>query len=205
MKEKYLRYFENQFGVSEQFLLIFSQNTVEKDWFKSEEEFLHTDSIYKFSILKYIDDDFKTDGVFEFIMQYPERGQFGHWRQELNPLEAEQDSDINVIDLGSTWETEVTFIGLHQSNNGNCFIEGVNTTTKNITDWYFAIGQKNGWSDTNRLPGFYLAPSTFAFHQVYLWLKITNLGLLDRIWKRHTCQSDISVAHMYIHCFVFLS
>lgn len=91
-KQKYLRYFENENEEDEQYLLVFHQDTIEKDWFRSGEEFLHTNSIYKYSILKYINDDFKTNQVFEFIMYYPEAESYGHWTQELNPLEAEQDN-----------------------------------------------------------------------------------------------------------------
>ena len=152
-----LKLFPNSEGVEEYYLLIFHQNTYTQDWFKTE-EFLEVNTLHKYSILKYFNDDFKIDQVFEFIMEYPEYGKFGHWTQMKNPLDADPDEDVHVVDKGSTWgddQSRPKFIGLHQSSNDKfCFIEGTEgQSLDNYKYWFYAIVQKYEWHE-NALPGY---------------------------------------------------
>ena len=180
-----LRHFPNADGDGEDiFLLIFYQNTFTNDVFKTESEFLETNSMYKYSVLKYINDDFKTDNVFEFILEYPEINQYGHWTQSKNPLEVEQDDDFNFQKINSTWINEISFIGLHKSSSpSSSYLEGTDyVDSAGNKCWYYAIGQKVSWN-INLLAGPYYAEKGQNIHQVYLWLKITNLKLLKRIFR----------------------
>ena len=198
-----LRLFQNDDGSEDLFLLIFHQNTFTKDWFTTEEEFLETNTFHKYSILKYINDEFKTENVFEFIMDYPEVGKFGRWTQSKNPLETEQNENVLISEKGSTWDRELSFIGLHQSSvKTACFLEGTNETNPEIGNdwWYYAIGQKTEWIN-NILASFDFDSKKYSIHQVYLWLKITNLSLLKGIFHHCSCQLIKSFLRLNIFCF----
>ena len=190
-----LRFIPNADGGEDIFLLIFHQNTFTNDLFETESECLKTNSIHKYSILKYINDDFKTGDVFEFIMEYPEINEYGHCTQSKNPLEAEPNQDVNVRQMNSTWVNGMNFIGLHQSSNPSmCYLEGTDhiSSVTGQPDWYYAIGQKVPWN-TNCLAGPYASEKRLKIHQVFLWLKISNIDLLKRIFH------PPSIPHSYIH------
>ena len=199
-----LRAFCNNNGEEDLFLLVFHQNTFTKDFFTSQDEFLETNTFHKYSIWKYIDDDFKTDDVFEFIMEYPETGKFGRWTQTKNPLEAVDEENVNVVDKGSTWETDMPFNGLHYSNRYECFMDGTNLVTQHGGNtWYFTIGLRMEWSG-NILPN-YKSQVLIEIHQVYLWLKITNLNLLKRIFPQISCQHYMNIFRFNGHILCFIS
>ena len=180
-KSLVLKYFPVNNKPDERFLLIFHQNTVNKDFFTSETEFLFVNSIDKYSIFGYIDDDFKINDVFEFIMEYPEASQYGHWTQNTNPIHATPNQDVGCQEINSTWKKEPSFVGLHQSNRKEAFLEGTDRLGSNNEEcWYYAIGQKTAWNQ-NILPSFYLSALTFPIHEVFLWLRINDTSLLSKI------------------------
>ena len=198
-----LKFFSNSQGCQELFLLIFHQNTINNDLFKTEDEFLETNTANKYSILKHIDDDFKINGLFEFIMDYPEIKEYGRWTQTKNPLNAKPDEDVDVQEKESTWDKEVNFIGLHQSSlKTACFIEGTDAVSQNtgLPNWYYAIGQKIKWESTNYLAGPYYSNKKLNIHQVFLWLKIADLHLLKRIFHHHTQQNLFIFFKLSILC-----
>ena len=201
-----LRLVPNAEGGEDIFLLIFHQNTYTNDLFETETEFLETNSIHKYSILKYINDDFKIGGVFEFIMEYPEINEYGHWTQTKNPLDAEPDENVNVNQINSTWNNDIKFIGLHKSSlQSSCYIEGTDlvSPTTNLPNWYYAIGQKVEWS-TNCLAGPYGSVKRFKIHQVFLWLRIADLNLLKRIFHHPSIPHSYTHFDFSIFCFVML-
>ena len=185
-----LKYFPNA-DPDNHFLLVFRHNSQTSNWFTSENDFKFANSIYKYSILGYINDDFKVSDTFEFIMEYPEKGVYGHWTQKINPLEAEGEANVGLQERNSTWDKRVSFNGLHRSSKPNsCFLEGTNEMDINDSPrWYYSIGSKRSWNG-NYIPAYYHGVDTFAFHEVLLWLKITNLQLLNRIplYSTHHCQ-----------------
>ena len=184
----FLKYFPNG-NTQDRFLLIFRHNTQIKDWFTTEEEFKFANSLHKYSIFGYINDDFKVSGVFEFIMEYPEISMYGHWTQKLNPLYAANNSDVGAEEKGSTWDAEVSFNGLRISERQeSCYLDGTDEYDQNnhYYRWYYAIGMKTSWSQ-NIMPAFYYNSDKFSFHEVLLWIRIEDLSLIKRIQFGYTC------------------
>ena len=170
------------------YLLLFYHSINGSIYFVSEKEFLHSNEVKKYSLFGYLDDNFRTnEGVFEFILEYPELKKFGHWTQKINPLLAEPNSDVDVsIKSDSTWELEddMPFIGLHQSNQpNNTFLEGCNSHgTYGNDEYFFSVGvKKQSWR--NSIPAY---SSKVTAYEVYLWIKITNPLILSIYFKPQT-------------------
>ena len=193
-----LRYFPiNDDNEAEQFLLIFHQNTVNSNLFKSYDEFINTNSIEKYSILGYINDDFKTkEDVFEFILEYPETQNYAYWKQQVFPLVDIDPENIGFSLIKKTWTNDSPeFIGLHKSERPQkCYIEG--TTGFSIYEnplYFYALGLKGVWNE-NKIPGYIENQEKSTMHQVYLWLKITDYSVLSYIPLFKTCNA----VHMHI-------
>jgi hypothetical protein len=74
-------------------LRIFYHNVTFRDEFSSESEALSSNTATKFSILSEIDGNFKFEGKFEFLLEYP--GHEGHqrWKQTNFPLSELESAD----------------------------------------------------------------------------------------------------------------
>ena len=182
----YLRYF-NISGIINEYLLIFRHNSITGDWFNTNaNEFLFSNSHNKYSLFGFINDDFKTGEVFEFIQEYPEIDEFVHWTQTVNPLNADYQTELNTVQSNSKFNEQVKFVGLFKSMIKKSFLAG----SKQIpgdTPWYYAIGATGQFLYKNNLPGSY-SLSEPNLHQVLLWIKITNHDLIRRIQTPFTCQ-----------------
>ena len=198
-----LRYFTIN-GVVSQYLLIFRQNSINADYFQTDNECLYANSPNKYSILGYINDDFMTDDVFEFILEYPEISEYGHWTQTVNPLEATHETNVNLKESNSSWKKEVEFIGLHKSSVPHgCFLEGSPEPSGNRVIWYFSIATRVEWSYKPIIPGCKVS-STPEIHEAFLWLKITNLALLRRIQALCTCQKHVIDIRIIVLCSFYI-
>ena len=201
-----LRYFPVNDNEQAQFLLIFHHNTMHNKLFTSYQEFLNTNSLDKYSIFGYISDDFKTENAFEFIMEYPETKKYSHWRQKINPIEANEPDNIGFEEIETTWDTnqQTQFIGLHKSERTNkCYVEGATgLSNQGNPNYYYAIGLFDTWSD-NKLPAYISTGEKSNLHEVYLWLKITNLNLLSKIPLIKTC-CIIRNTHKIVYIIIFI-
>ena len=201
-----LRYFPVNDQVEERFLLVFHHNTINSNFFNSYSEFLSTDSIDKYSILGFIDDDFKIDNSFEFIMEYPETSKYAHWKQDINPLEGERNEiTCNIID--KTWNEDPTnpFVCLHKSERINkTYVEGTEGLSSQVKpQYYYSIGLRETWYN-NHLPAYISSPTTSNIHEVFLWLKITDLNLLKKI-RIITCIYHKTSLRKYVFVFLLLN
>ena len=124
-------------------------------------------------------------------MMYPETGKYGHWVQNKNPIYTGETDNVGFEQSFSTWKEELKFIGLHRSVlPQQCYLEGsVELNPLGQLTYYYTVGMKAPWVD-NILPGYLNSSRSFPFHEVCLWLKITNLNLLNRI--RSDCTFKIS-------------
>ena len=185
-------------GEQSKYLLVFKHNVENGEFFESIEDFNYSNKVNKYSIMGLIDDDFKNnESYFEFRLEYPENGTFGHWIQPKHPLATPPGDNESFHEIESNWTPDeyIDFIGLHQSHRPEkTILEGVDHNATNTADkvqeWYFAIGQTKGWDDFNIIPAF-TRNQTFQFHEVLLWLKITNLDVLNKIKPIEiTCEQE---------------
>lgn len=130
-------------------LKIFHHN-LETDVFQDETEAKYSLVDGKFSILSLINDDYKINDQFEFLLEYPD-GQnkvgMNRWAQSNNPLDETVESGNTVPGyekITLSWENAVntqsqaySFGGLWKSNRpSNTLLDG----NINQVSWYFSIG-----------------------------------------------------------------
>ena len=120
------------------------------DYFTSESEFLSTNSPNKFSILGEIQRNqeyYKSNGYFEFILEYPELKGCNHWLQKVFPTLAAANEDNGFFDLGSSYPNN-GWHGLQKSSSTNTFLDG----SPYSKYWYHPIGQKYEYAGNACLP-----------------------------------------------------
>ena len=134
------------------FLKIFYQFTnSSSDFFNENDDFELINERNKFSILKHIDDRFKYNDYFEFLLEYPSLEGFNNWKQKIFPTKAEDPNSIGYLKENDscTWEGK-EWGGLFKSSNFNAsYLEGsVNTSL-----YWYTIGSKKSYMVENFFPG----------------------------------------------------
>ena len=158
-----------------QWLKIFHHDCSEGEFFKAgSPELLNINTKNLFSILYMINDRFKINGKYEFLLEYPEENKYNHWRQSVNPLD--------IIDQYGNGVTTHYYVdgyekitvqmdshnwgGLARSNWNYALLEG----SLGSPNWYYTIGQSaNNWRNST-LAGYEYDDT---IHIVHLWIGIT--------------------------------
>lgn len=172
-------------------LLVFHHNTHNNtEWFKDEEEALHCNSKYKYSILDELEYFRGSDGKFEFLLEYPEiPNQYNRWKQTDNPATVQEDYGDSVIPSNGYEAIHIDwsdiFGGLlkHKPGGGvdtaRTFLDG---STNMGSMWFYSIGCYNSSSVNwlNALPGqhqFSYLPgyeSSNPAHEVNLYVRLDD-------------------------------
>lgn len=128
------------YGVN--WLLLFYHNSTGGVYFNSESEVLLTNSNQKYSILNILDEEYRIDYYFEFLLEYPGIQGYNRWKQGVNPLLATDSStiDLEYVPVNLSWTTR-SFGGIAKSNKvQNTYIEG--SIRSDI--WFYSIGAYYG-------------------------------------------------------------
>ena len=123
----------------------------------------------KYSLLYLLNsDDFKSDGKYEFLLEYPLEypGQYNRWTQTSNPNQSSSVSGYNAIHLDWTGNR---FGGI-MLKNAECYLK---CDTDSIY-WFYAIGSRIAWK--NGMPG---PGSTTAVQEVSLYIRLDNLSIFQ--------------------------
>ena len=166
-----IKYFKGVF-----WLKVFYHDMSESIGFYSEDEAIYTKQPNKYSILRDITSDYKqNNGLYEFLLIYPETPSYNRWLQGENPLDevergqetVSQYKPINIGLRNSNWG------GLAKSSSNVSKYSLLNGTPHEPTtqDWCYAIGMFNGvtWNGFTKLPG---NTGSKEYNEVYLWIRI---------------------------------
>ena len=131
----------------------------------------------KFSILDYISNIKRyNDSEYEFLINYPEYDIFCHWKQNVSPLELDENIDADPSSYGFVnYNPRCTnFTGLRLSNETeNTLLDG-DERTSYITKYFrYAIGVVDFDS---KLPGPIIENSPFDTNYVELLMRVPILG-----------------------------
>ena len=183
--------------------LIFRHNlTQESDRFLNDDEARDANSSNKYSILGKIEREQKKyliDGMFEFILEYPEIEGCNHWKQKLFPTQANHSVENGFIDLGSTYSDNY-WRGLSLSNCNDCsYIDG----SPFDNTWFFPIGQKDSYQKQ------YCIPDPIYEQGTSKYPCVSDIKLYIRC-PENTCKNMfklkiISSIFIYLFCIPFLS
>ena len=157
-------------------LKLFYHDSSTSLFFHEENELIFTNTKRKFSIFGMIDNRFRINDYFEFLLQYPSiPNEYNNWRQKILPNNASErlDTDIgyNADDLHISWNG--TFWGgLIKSSTDVTLIDG----SVHLDHWWFSIGATEPRSDDSI---YFYGPSTSYGHgsvvtEVYLWIRIPD-------------------------------
>ena len=117
------------------------------DTFFNEKDIIFSNKKHKFCVISSIIDEFKIDGKYEFIIEYP-NDELLRWQQTTKPLDSVTDTGYTPINVPYSG-----FSGLAKSSDREeTFIDG--SPGNSINNWYFAIGSKRAWMDG--IPPYYL-------------------------------------------------
>ena len=172
VENRYYDLFNNQL-----FMLLFYHDSTKKPFW--------TNSIVKsnedpsqYSILSSLNDNYKSNNKFEFILQYPvtESPLFPliHWRQSKNPLE-ETPTDGENQKVNGFQPLHIDndyFVGLSNSMEPATFLDGCNGDG----NWYYAIGINSSSYDP-LIPG----PVNITVSTVALWVRFPTQ-------PKHSCR-----------------
>ena len=183
--------FKNELGAS--WVKIFYQHVKQiEDAFDEVDDALYVIDTNKYSILSEAY-QWKHEGPYEFLLQYPELTGYNYWSQTNFPLGENCDTSKKNVDgfynISCTW-TGQHWGGLCRST-GCSLLEG----TVNHTNWFYAIGTKKDCGDygVSDIPG----PNSYRVHEVYLWMRVSDIILSNFF-------TSCSRLMLRIHFFTFI-
>lgn len=165
--------------------------------FANEQEALHTNSQYKFSILDQLENFRGTNNKFEFLLEYPDDfpNEYNRWKQTDNPVTVSEviggdpykaagyesvhiDWDSNRTDSSIC----NTFSGLLRSSRSSTYtlIDG----SIGHGNWHTAIGAMSSWNGGVPSP---MIQS--ALGRIKLYVRIDNLPNRNEIFRQHKRQT----------------
>lgn len=182
-----------------EWLEVFYHNTNnDAVYFTNEQEALHTNSQYKFSILDQLENFRGIDNKFEFLLEYPVNlpNQYNRWKQSDNPTEISEVISSSVSPYKASgyeaihidWDTDGTstntmgFSGLLKSSTigADTFIDG----SIGQGSWFYSIGSLIRWN--GGIPG---PKSRTSMKEVHLYVRIDNLPNRNEIFRQYKRQT----------------
>ena len=163
-------YLKKEFGVN--WVKVFYHYSGSGDYFINLNETLNCSSTNKYSILSFIDNKFKINNKFEFLLEYPELNGYNRWRQSLHPLENPDISGFvnGYEEISIKWNGG--WVGLVKSyHTSYTLLDGWG----GVDGWWYSIGSLVKHVTPNTIPG----PYKFEINNCSLWLRIDNLNLLN--------------------------
>ena len=186
-------------------LIIFHHRVHDENDFFTDSEFEFSNSKNKFSLWGLITKDYRVDGYYEFLLEYPHLEGYNSWKQSKYPLDVNEsvddgnyngylESESDIKWNGSGWH------GLSKSNHIKTILDGC----KELNHFWFSIGAKANYSDgygNMLIPG----PSTSEgkgekVNEVAVYLRILNYIYL-------TCNQNSQLLYQHFfftHLYLFL-
>ena len=158
------------------FVLIFYQNYPFSGLFHSDQECNKSLLKNKYSIIGLIDDKYRINEYFHFLLEYPELSAKLEFKQKL-PITSTS-SNVQAISYNKTYNN---FHGLAVSGdkNSTCF-DGTPGAMTSL--WFYAIGMKTKY-EGYQIPGpQFVNNNTFInVKKVLLWMKYDDINLLRNL------------------------
>ena len=161
----------NKFGFD--YVRIFYHDVV-NGYFFTKDNVKFIQSRYKQSVLKYIDDDFKFEGKYEFILQYPEETEI-RWTQATSILDKVQNTNCEIL----TKDKQYRFYGLSVSaDESRTFLDG--SPGDGTDNWWFAIGSFTKYDGKISIPGPCSSSECVEVTHLSLYIRFTNLTQINK-------------------------
>ena len=175
-------------------------------YFKNDYECLFSNEENKYSLLGYINDQFRVQGSFVFLLEYPETPCHYFFSQEVNPIFTTPDNVEGFTPYSSNCSSNLKFIGLNRNNYQNAaYLDGIVTNPSNSWYWFFGIGQKTTWGGHDQIPG-YISSYSPIILEVNLWMQFDDPHVLYLLHQYFTCNSCVRFLYFHlISCSFFIT
>ena len=184
---------KNEFGAH--WFLIFHHNVTKGGYFLKKEEAQYSRNPNRFSLLAKINDLFKINDNFEFLLLYPNLEGYLHWTQKTNPMETKSTTPDTYKIVKNSWSSSSEhFEGLGVSS-GATLLKG----TPNSENWFYAVGQyREEASYPGKIPGPLWKFQDNYFYEVNLYIKIVDLKLVQYLYPNLTPRTQMLFLKQHI-------
>ena len=171
------------FVKNDSWALIFHHDA-RKGFFANKKQALFSKNDDLFSVLNKVDDTFKIDDKFEFVLEYPEIEGYSQWTQTINPLNSKANETNGYQKIHFSWNQFESFDGLGlsftpQSNllDGSRFM----ITRFYAIGLYYQIGNTSVIPE-DAIPGPFWRNEDVILHVVNLYIKIKDKSYLHKLY-----------------------
>ena len=153
-------------------LKIFHHKYPQGKLFTSDEECNLSLHENKFSVLKYIDETFKIDNYYKFLLEYPNEKRFVRWDQELSIMTKYSSVSAVVHTKGLSYFNGVA---VSSENDKTCF-DG--SPDSQINKWWYSIGTKVDYH--GGFPGIWNSADKET-NEMSFWIMIKHVSDINKI------------------------
>ena len=124
-------------------------------------------------------------------MEYPDTSCYLYFQQNINPLQAEPNSNVgNILKQSTCSPKTVTFSGLTKYDGTCSYLDGFNDI-EHQEWWHYPLGQKCEWLNLDQIPGYSLETS-IKLNEVNLFIEINSLSILEKFQSFYSCKGKFS-------------
>ena len=156
-------------------LLVFHHNSKNKEYFANREMVLDCDQTNLYSILGKIDDSYRINGSFEFLLEYPEFDGYNRWSQINNPVNENETIGKNPVSgyraINISWNARFWGGLAISTQKDHTFIDG----SIGSGNYYYMIGAYHFWYISHGgIDEYHFAGPDVAVSECFLWLRINE-------------------------------
>ena len=170
--------FQNSFWMK-----IFDHNSTDNTYFSNLTHSLYSLDSKLYSLLNKIDDSYKINNKFEFLLEYPELNGFNWWRQSIFPLFDDETTSFSkgYEEIMITWRGRWWGGLVKSSANIYTLLDG----SVNHGNWYYSIGCINNAGYNNLIPGpAFNNVDNIWISRVILWIRIPFLKSKNQYFSK---------------------
>lgn len=162
-------------------------------WFDAETALCNNNEKL-FSAIGLITSDYKHDGYYEYLIEYPELTDYIRWQQKVAIADTSASPTKEEIGYKKIHVefTEREFDGIARSSRSESIFDG---TSSAYTYWY-SIGATKGYFEKQEFPGPYIGDTEKGVKFAYLWIRVPTKYLCTMNYQK--CKSNSFV--FYIIC-----
>ena len=153
----------------------------------------------KFSVIGSINESFKINSKYHFLIEYPEYGDLLEWEQSK---EITHDASVDAIYYNKTF-LSFRGVGLSFDNDKSCF-DG-SPGDSGYENWWYSIGTKKVFGDKG-IPGPKFENNNVVVNEVRLWIKFEDPFIFEKLPKlKIMCTMKMNTKKMNSFSFSFVA
>jgi len=143
-------------------LKVFYHDSTGENYFNNKDQGKYSFDVKKYSILSDINASFLINGLYEFLLEYPETPGYNRWRQKFDPLHSQENGVVaeGYDPIHISW-TAYNWGGMFLHQNDRTLVDGCYDGY-----WWYSLGTINN----HYKPGF--PGPGFAVTKCYMWVRI---------------------------------